>query len=49
MRFAKPEATEDEMREALIAANAWTFIQKIETGLDTIVGGSAGSLSGGQK
>ena len=31
------------------AANAWSFIKKIQTGLDTIVGGSGGSLSGGQK
>lgn len=49
MRFAKPDATDNEIRDALNAANAWTFIQKIETGLDTIVGGSGGSLSGGQK
>lgn len=49
MKFAKPDATDEEIKEALINANAWTFIQKITTGLDTIVGGSAGSLSGGQK
>ena len=49
MKFAKPDATDQEIQDALIAANAWTFIQKITTGLDTIVGGSAGSLSGGQK
>jgi len=49
MKFSKPDATDAEIKDALIAANAWTFIQKIETGLDTIVGGSAGSLSGGQK
>jgi len=49
MKFSKPDATDTEIIDALIAANAWTFIQKIETGLDTIVGGSAGSLSGGQK
>tara|TARA_B110000285_G_C15081164_1_gene593598 strand:- start:873 stop:986 length:114 start_codon:yes stop_codon:yes gene_type:complete len=26
LRLAKPDATEDEMIEALIAANAWKFI-----------------------
>ena len=47
MQFAKPDATDSEIREALEAANAWSFIKKIQTGLDTIVGGSGGSLSGG--
>lgn len=49
MKFAKPDASDEEIRQALLDANAWNFIQKIETGLDTIVGGSGGSLSGGQK
>ena len=49
MRFAKPDATDEEIQEALEAANAWDFIQKIQTKLDTVVGGSGGSLSGGQK
>lgn len=49
MRFAKPEATEDEIREALVAANAWNFVQKMTNKTETIVGGSGGSLSGGQK
>lgn len=49
MKFSKPDATDKEIIEALEAANAWTFIKNITTGLDTIVGGSGGSLSGGQK
>lgn len=49
MKFAKPDATDDEIKEALEHANALDFINKISTGLDTIVGGSGGSLSGGQK
>ena len=49
MKFAKPDATDQEIQEALEHANAWDFIQKISTKLDTIVGGSGGSLSGGQK
>jgi len=27
LRLAKPDATEDEMIEALVAANAWSFIK----------------------
>lgn len=44
MRLAKPDATEDEMIEALIAANAWKFIKtKLgKTGLKTQVGSSGG-------
>jgi ABC-type multidrug transport system fused ATPase/permease subunit len=55
MKFAKPDATDDEIKEALEHANALDFIMKIKGndkqggGLDTIVGGSGGSLSGGQK
>lgn len=47
MKFAKPDATDEEIQTALEAANAWDFIQKMSTKLDTIVGGSGGSLSGG--
>jgi ABC-type multidrug transport system fused ATPase/permease subunit len=37
MKLAKPDATQDEMIEALIAANAWKFIKtKLgKTGLKT--------------
>ena len=49
--FAKPDATDEEIEEALRAANAWSFIQKKmnEKGIDTMVGSSGGQLSGGQK
>ena len=51
MLFAKPDATEDEIIEALKAANAWDFIRKkmSKDGIDTTIGGSGGMLSGGQK
>ena len=44
MLFAKPDATEEEMIEALQAANAWDFIRynMAEKGLDTMVGGAGG-------
>lgn len=47
MKLANPAASDQDIQEALVAANAWNFIQKIEGGLDTVVGGSGGSLSGG--
>jgi ABC-type multidrug transport system fused ATPase/permease subunit len=44
MLFSKDDATEEEMIDALKAANAWDFINKTmsEKGLDTMVGGSGG-------
>jgi len=48
MRFAKPDATDDEIKEALKSANVWDFIsKKMTNGMDTNVGGISGSLSGG--
>lgn len=51
MRFAKSDATDEEIIEALKMANAWTFIQDKmgEKLLDTDVGAGGGQLSGGQK
>jgi len=47
--FARPEATEEEMIQALKDANAWSFIEDMENGLNTNIGGTGGQLSGGQK
>jgi len=49
MRYSNPEATVQEIEAALKAANAWDFVQKMEKGVETNVGGSGGGLSGGQK
>jgi ABC-type multidrug transport system fused ATPase/permease subunit len=51
LKLAKPDATDEEMQEALIAANAWKFIttKLSKTGLKTQVGSSGSQLSGGQK
>lgn len=49
MLFANPKATDDEIEQCLRAAKAWDFIQKMDKGVDTMVGGSGGSLSGGEK
>ena len=47
--YAKPDATEADMIEALKKANIWDFIEKQEKGLDTDVGNRGLKLSGGEK
>lgn len=47
--FAKEDATEEEMIDALKKANAYDFVTKMEKGLDTFVGTSGIQISGGQK
>ena len=49
MLYAKPDATEEEMIEALKKANIWDFIEKQEKQLDTEVGNRGLKLSGGEK
>ena len=47
--YAKPDATEKELIEACKKANIYDFIEKQETGLDTVVGNRGLKLSGGEK
>ena len=47
--YAKPDATEEEMREALAAAQILPFIESLPDGLETIVGDRGYRLSGGEK
>ena len=47
--YAKPDATEQDMIDALKKANIWDFIEKQEKGLDTEVGNRGLKLSGGEK
>ena len=47
--YAKPDATEADMIDALKKANIWDFIEKQEKGLDTEVGNRGLKLSGGEK
>ena len=49
MKFAKPDATDDEIIEALERANAYSFISKYKDGIDTNVGAAGSQISGGQK
>ena len=47
--YAKPDATEEAMVEALKKANIWDSIEKQEKGIDTEVGNRGLKLSGGEK
>ena len=49
IRYAKPDATDDEIIAAAQKAQAHEFIQQLPQGYDTMVGESGGSLSQGQQ
>ncbi|XP_018566195.1 ATP-binding cassette sub-family B member 8, mitochondrial [Anoplophora glabripennis] len=49
IRYGRPEATDQEVREAAILANADEFISYFPKGYDTLVGERGVTLSGGQK
>ena len=49
LRYAKTDATEDEMRNACESAQIWKLIQSLPNGLDTMVGERGHRLSGGEK
>ena len=49
LRYAKPDATEEEMIAACKKANIYDFIAAQELGLDTMVGNRGLKLSGGEK
>jgi len=49
LRYAKNDATEDEMRVACESAQIWELIKSLPNGLDTLVGERGHRLSGGEK
>jgi ATP-binding cassette subfamily B protein len=49
LRYAKSDATDDEMKAACEAAQIWKLIQSLPNGLDTMVGERGHRLSGGEK
>ena len=49
LRYAKDDATEEEMRAACQAAQIWSLIESLPNGLDTMVGERGHRLSGGEK
>jgi ATP-binding cassette subfamily B protein len=49
LRYARPEATDDEIEAAARAANIHDFVMSLPYGYDTIVGERGYRLSGGEK
>jgi ATP-binding cassette subfamily B protein len=49
LQFAKPEASEDELREALAKAQILALVDGLPEGMDTVVGDRGYRLSGGEK
>lgn len=49
LKYAKSDATEEEMRLACESAAIWDFIKSLPNGLETIVGDRGHRLSGGEK
>lgn len=49
LKVAKPDASDSEIYEALHLASATELLQRLEHGLDTIIGDKGVTLSGGQK
>ena len=47
--LGKPDATDEEIIEALKIANAYEFVKELPEGINTNVGDSGNKLSGGQK
>jgi subfamily B ATP-binding cassette protein MsbA len=47
--YARPDATDDEIRNAARVANADEFVDRFDDGYDTIVGERGVKLSGGQR
>jgi ATP-binding cassette, subfamily B, bacterial len=47
--YGQPDLSDDAVREALIAANAWDFVQRMPEGLASPLGDRGTRLSGGQK
>lgn len=48
LRLAKEDAPEQQMIDACKASFAWEFIEKLDAGLDTVIGTAGVSLSAGQ-
>ena len=47
--IAKPDATDNEIIEALKVSNSWEFVNKLPESFNTNIGEGGGKLSGGQK
>jgi ATP-binding cassette subfamily B protein len=47
--YARPDATDDDLTEALRAAQIWDLVASLPDGLDTVVGDRGYRLSGGER
>jgi ATP-binding cassette subfamily B protein len=47
--YSRPEATVDEVKDALRAANLWEFVESLPEGLNTEIGERGIRLSGGER
>ena len=49
IKYGKPDATDEEVREAAMLANARDFIERLPDGYDTVLTENGGNLSEGQR
>lgn len=49
LRYARPDASDDQLQQACRAAQIWDFVEALPEGLGTIVGDRGYRLSGGEK
>lgn len=49
LRYARPDATDDQIEDACRAAQIWDTIRRLPGGLDTVVGERGYRFSGGEK
>jgi multidrug ABC transporter, permease/ATP-binding protein len=49
LRVARPEAADEELHDALVAAGCQDFLARLPQGIDTPVGSSGSHLSGGER
>jgi ATP-binding cassette, subfamily B, bacterial len=49
LRFARADATDDDLRQALERARIWDLVETLPDGLDTVVGERGYRMSGGEK
>ncbi|NBO45407.1 MAG: ABC transporter ATP-binding protein [Actinobacteria bacterium] len=47
--YARPDASDEDLRKACIDAQIWDLIERLPDGLDTVVGDRGHRLSGGEK
>lgn len=47
--YARPDASDAQIEEALRAAHVWALVERLPHGLDTVVGDRGHRLSGGEK